>query len=730
MDLNRRSFIRSAAVGGVLAASGEAFAVEPVRGSVTAAGKPMAGVVVSDGLNCVETGADGGFVLPSNPKARFISVTVPSGWKLPRHYLRYEGPDRRYDFALEPWAASKAGAFSFVHIGDSEINLKLMDVEKGWVGRTKELVAANGAAFVVHTGDISGQRMPAHAELMSETTVGCPVFYVVGNHDICGSPRGETVFEQNFGPCWYSFDAGGTHFIATPMMWGDGKPSYTVEEIVAWARNDLAIAAKKHQPVAILTHGGVDSRVWDLRRFFSSSSVTTESCEPFEATESCDLRAVIHGHIHRNYFMRSDDGRLALISAAPPNKNDASIQIVRVSEKGDFLRADYRFDLEHLWKPVETPPEGGWLTRVDGLVYNAVPAVSAGNVYICTTDWSGAGVPGVNALDAATGRRRWFFRTRGDVEAGVTCIGDRVFVNDCFWIVYALDAKTGREIWRFDARDEVGYTGARMWGGAPGFSGSAMTYDSATRRLYVGSARRALYALDPETGKVVWRTDAKTSCFIGSPTRPTVCGDVVVGWAYWAGTFAYDAKTGKELWEHVLGKAPTAAERHRMSVPWLNCVGYPACHNGRFAFVAHQHYAEADPKTGEIVRQKVFPFDVESYTSPLYHDGRIYFGTPTQGLVCIDEKTLELVWKSPVEYSTYAIQRYKYSPIRSACSIPVLWKGLVWLTAQDGALYGWDPKTGERRERIATGVPHLTSAVVAGDRLFTADFTGHVRCFR
>ena len=190
MDLNRRSFIRSAAVGGVLAASGEAFAVAPVRGSVTAAGKPMAGVVVSDGLNCVETGADGGFVLPSNPKARFISVTA-------------------------------------------------------------------------------------------------------------------------------------------------------------------------------------------------------ESCEPFAATESCDLRAVIHGHIHRNYFMRSDDGRLALISAAPPNKNDASIQIVRVSEKGDFLRADYRFDLEHLWKPVETPPEGGWLTKVDGLVYNAVPTVSAGNVYIFTADFTG-----------------------------------------------------------------------------------------------------------------------------------------------------------------------------------------------------------------------------------------------------------------------------------------------------------------------------------------------------
>ena len=75
------------------------------------------------------------------------------------------------------------------------------------------------------------------------------------------------------------------------------------------------------------------------------------------------------------------------------------------------------------------------------------------------------------------------------------------------------------------------------------------------------------------------------------------------------------------------------------------------------------------------------------------------------------------------------LQGYEYPPIRSLSSCPVLWKDLIWATCQDGALYAWDPKTGERRERIFTGAPYVASATVADGALFAADFTGNVRRF-
>ena len=41
--------------------------------------KPMSGVKVSDGLNVVETAADGSFTLPGHAGERFVFITTPSG---------------------------------------------------------------------------------------------------------------------------------------------------------------------------------------------------------------------------------------------------------------------------------------------------------------------------------------------------------------------------------------------------------------------------------------------------------------------------------------------------------------------------------------------------------------------------------------------------------------------------------------------------------------------------
>ena len=72
-----------------------------------------------------------------------------------------------------------------------------------------------------------------------------------------------------------------------------------------------------------------------------------------------------------------------------------------------------------------------------------------------------------------------------------------------------------------------------------------MTYDDVSNRLYIGNACKSLFAIDPDSAEIVWRTDVAYGIFLGSPTCPAICGDVVVGRANWAGTYGYDSKTGK-----------------------------------------------------------------------------------------------------------------------------------------------------------------------------------------
>ena len=86
--------------------------------------KTLKGVCVSDGLNVVETGADGTFSLPGHDRQRFVFITTPSGYQSDRgHFLRAEGEDRSYDFGLQEWKGRVAsdGSHRFLHVADTEI---------------------------------------------------------------------------------------------------------------------------------------------------------------------------------------------------------------------------------------------------------------------------------------------------------------------------------------------------------------------------------------------------------------------------------------------------------------------------------------------------------------------------------------------------------------------------------------------------------------------------------
>ena len=85
--MRRRDFLKDAALAAGAVATGASVAGEEdaIGGCVTGAGRPLKGVVVTDGLVCAVTDSQGMWRLPRRAKARFVSVTVPSGWRISKH---------------------------------------------------------------------------------------------------------------------------------------------------------------------------------------------------------------------------------------------------------------------------------------------------------------------------------------------------------------------------------------------------------------------------------------------------------------------------------------------------------------------------------------------------------------------------------------------------------------------------------------------------------------------
>ncbi|MEM8981809.1 MAG: PQQ-dependent dehydrogenase, methanol/ethanol family [Pseudomonadota bacterium] len=140
--------------------------------------------------------------------------------------------------------------------------------------------------------------------------------------------------------------------------------------------------------------------------------------------------------------------------------------------------------------------------------------------------------------------------SRRGIESTPVIVDGVVFGTGNWGSVYAVNAKTGERVWEFrpqldgqiakDACCDIVNRGVAVWADL----------------LYVAALDGALYALNKDTGEIVWRADT----FAGEPGRksstgaPRVAGDVVVigfGGADMnaRGYFtAYDLDTGEQRW--------------------------------------------------------------------------------------------------------------------------------------------------------------------------------------
>ena len=168
------------------------------------------------------------------------------------------------------------------------------------------------------------------------------------------------------------------------------------------------------------------------------------------------------------------------------------------------------------WMHHSARPEPAWPRSSRKTFDFAHQPIAAGGMV-----WFGSSVDGaVHALDAATGKRKWIFYTQSPIRFSPIFWKGRLFVGSDDGYLYCLNANTGKLSWKLRAgpSDDMVLGNGRLVSRWPVRGGAAVRdgilYFAAgiwpTEGVYV-------YALNAETGKVIWKNDSSGGIFMGQP---------------------------------------------------------------------------------------------------------------------------------------------------------------------------------------------------------------------
>ncbi len=241
-------------------------AANEIKGTVKdSEGNPIAGVVVSDGLNTVLSDEKGRFTMDADKDSRFVFISTPSGYissTLPgqdtEDYLFYKeikGKLKSYDFIVRK-NSFQDKKHKVIAIADPQISERneLPELQLHSDDITEYVESVNGEyTFGICLGDIVGwdhSIYPEYNKIMGKA--GIQYRYVMGNHDMTNYGRSYESslknYEDCFGPAWYSFNVGEVHYVVLNDNFYVGRDyfyiGYIDERQLEWLENDLSHIAK------------------------------------------------------------------------------------------------------------------------------------------------------------------------------------------------------------------------------------------------------------------------------------------------------------------------------------------------------------------------------------------------------------------------------------------------------------------------------------------------------
>jgi 3',5'-cyclic AMP phosphodiesterase CpdA len=214
-------------------------------------------------------------------------------------------------------AAAAETNFTFLQISDSHIGFKAPAYPDVPGTLTKAIGLAksmsNDASFILHTGDITHLSTQAQFDMAHGINQGSGMLmhHVPGEHDMLDP--GKKLYLARYGKGtkgmgWYSFDAGGAHFIglvnvvnALPNgLWQLGA------EQLAWLKDDLQ-SVSHSTPIVIFAH----VPLWAVYPQWGWG--TADAPAAFAMLKPYGSVTVLNGHIHQ--VLQKVEGNVAFHSA-------------------------------------------------------------------------------------------------------------------------------------------------------------------------------------------------------------------------------------------------------------------------------------------------------------------------------------------------------------------------------------------------------------------------------
>ena len=310
-------------------------------------GKPISGVAISDGYTVVATDASGFYTMAPSSDTWHIYYSVPANCKVntfqhgPKFYERYNKDIKEYSFELELLPDGKADEkFALLTFADPQVSSStgLTRFKGEAIPAIKEFVKNSTIpCYGITLGDVistsstdadhygtatrgdATQYMEKMREAMRPSTVGFPIFQVMGNHDCnyfgASCPlepdatssnyqlKAQREFESTFGPINYSFNRGDVHIIGMRDIYYDKNTTtrnYStgfIKSQYEWLKQDLALVPKDKM-VVLCVHIPLFSKI-------SNSGESGHYVkEVHELLNQYKEAHVISGHTHyqRNYI--------------------------------------------------------------------------------------------------------------------------------------------------------------------------------------------------------------------------------------------------------------------------------------------------------------------------------------------------------------------------------------------------------------------------------------------